>query len=81
MYMSDFYFNFSVALKLFFVWFLISMSFFIILKSDIVLSQSDVVTLIERGVINDDVLRKIYSQKEKSGEYGITLRKVKMAMV
>lgn len=79
--MSDFYFNFSVALKLFFVWFLISMSFFIILKSDIVLSQSDVVTLIERGVINDDVLRKIYSQKEKSGEYVITLRKVKMAMV
>lgn len=79
--MSDFYFNFSVALKLFFVWFLISMSFIIILKSDIVLSQSDVVTLIERGVITDDVLRKIYSQKEKYGEYEITLRKVKMAMV
>lgn len=79
--MSDFYFNFSGALKLFFVWFLISMSFFIILKSDIVLSQSDVVTLIERGVITDDVLRKIYSQKEKYGEYEITLRKVKMAMV
>lgn len=57
------------------------MSFFIILKSDIVLSKSDVVTLIERGVITDDVLRKIYSQKEKSGEYEITLRKVKMAMV
>lgn len=79
--MSDFYFNFSVALKLFFVWFLISMSFIIVLKSDIVLSQSDVVTLIERGVITDDVLRKIYSQKEKSGEYEITLRKVKMAIV
>ena len=57
------------------------MSFFIVLKSDIVLSKSDVVTLIERGLITDDVLRKIYSQKENSGEYEITLRKVKMAMV